>query len=339
MKKINLIILSCSMFWIGCDLPVEIETQDQTNFTSFVLCEGNYGAGNAALWSFDPAEENSEQLILGGTALGDVGQSMTLDDYRLFTVINNSHKIEIFDVEESITHLGTIQLNNASPRYIVADENLGYVSCWNLAAILLIDLNNHAVIDTIATPGMPEDLILDGSSLFASIPMNNYWGTENSVIEISTQTRSIINTYETISGPTDMELIGSYLFVAGTYYGQDWTTYTGLTKIDIINGIVTTYADGANFHIKGDLVTLDESLYRLTTTGLAPVNNDLSLDMDQVLGNQTSAYSAWANSEYIYFGTTDFSAPDTVSITNHAGELVNQVVVGAIPGDFISISK
>ncbi len=173
MKKISLIILLFSMFWIGCDIPVEIETQDQTNFTSFVLCEGNYGAGNAALWSFDPTEEQSEQLTLGGTALGDVGQSMMLDNHRLFTVINNSHKIEIFDVDESISHLGTIQLNNASPRYIVADENLGYVSCWNLTAILVLDLNNHVVIDTIETPGMPEDLILDGSSLFASIPMNS----------------------------------------------------------------------------------------------------------------------------------------------------------------------
>ena len=45
------------------------------------------------------------------------------------------------------------------------------------------------------------------------------------------------------------------------------------------------------------------------------------------------------NSEYIYFGTTDYTAPDTVFITNHAGELINQIVVGAIPRDFISISE
>lgn len=339
MKKVQLITIIFSLVWTGCQLPIhEEDTPNTTELTSYVLCEGNFGSNNAALWSFQADKANSESLILGGSSLGDVAQSLTLDDNRLFTIVNNSHKIEIFDVEESISHLGTIQLNNASPRFIVANESVGYVSCWNLSAILILDLENHIVIDTIQTPGMPEDLILYGNSLFASIPMNSYWATERSVLEISTISNSITETYETIPGPSDMELIGSYLYVAGTYYGQDWTTYTGLSRIDITNGTVTTYADGTNTNIQGDLVVIDERLYRLTSNGLASVNNDLSLAMDDLLGNHTNVYSTWADSEYLYFGTTDYVAPDTVYVTNHSGGDINLFIVGAIPGDFITIS-
>ena len=45
-------------------------------------------------------------------------------------------------------------------------------------------------------------------------------------------------------------------------------------------------------------------------------------------------YSAAADGEYLYFGTTDYVAPDTVYVTTHSGEAVNQFIVGAMPGDF-----
>ena len=332
--KQSILILQSSMFlWTGCVIYEE-EHDTTGEATIFVLCEGNFGSSNAALWSFSPDDATTATQILGGTSLGDVGQSLTVYGNQLYVIVNNSHKIEIFTVDDEISHEGTISFNSASPRYLVIDGTTGYVSCWNLSAILILDLPNLAVIDTISVSGMPEFMILDGTSLYASIPSNSDWSSASSVVEFSTSSKEIIQIYETVSGPSDMELIGSHLFVASTYYGANGSTYTGLSKIDLSAGTVTTNTDILNSIVKGDLVRAGETLYRATSTGLAPVNVDLSLDLDNIVGEQTNVYSAAADGEYLYFGTTNYVAPDTVYVTTHSGEAVNQFIVGAMPGDF-----
>ena len=332
--KQSILILQSSMFlWTGCVIYEE-EHDTTGEATTFVLCEGNFGSSNAALWSFSPDDATTATQILGGTSLGDVGQSLTVYRNQLYVIVNNSHKIEIFTVDDEISHEGTISFNSASPRYLVIDGTTGYVSCWNLSAILILDLPNLAVIDTISVSGMPEFMILDETSLYASIPSNSDWSSASSVVEFSTSSKEIIQIYETISAPSDMELIGSHLFVASTYYGANGSTYTGLSKIDLSAGTVTTNTDGPNSIVKGDLVRAGETLYRATSMGLAPVNVDLSLDLDNIVGEQTNVYSAAADGEYLYFGTTNYVAPDTVYVTTHSGEAVNQFIVGAMPGDF-----
>ena len=333
MKQSILILLSSMFHWTGCVIYEE-EHDTTGEATTFVLCEGNFGSSNAALWSFSPDDATTATQILGGTSLGDVGQSLTVYGNQLYVIVNNSHKIEIFTVDDEISHEGTISFNSASPRYLVIDGTTGYVSCWNLSAILILDLPNLAVIDTISVSGMPEFMILDETSLYASIPSNSDWSSASSVVEFSTSSKEIIQIYETVSGPSDMELIGSHLFVASTYYGANWSTYTGLSKIDLSAGTVTTNTDILNSIVKGDLVRAGETLYRATSTGLAPVNVDLSLDLDNIVGEQTNVYSAAADGEYLYFGTTNYVAPDTVYVTTHSGEAVNQFIVGAMPGDF-----
>jgi len=332
--KQSILILQSSMFlWTGCVIYEE-EHDTTGEATTFVLCEGNFGSSNAALWSFSPDDATTATQILGGISLGDVGQSLTVYGNQLYVIVNNSHKIEIFTVDDEISHEGTISFNSASPRYLVIDGTTGYVSCWNLNAILILDLPNLAVIDTISVSGMPEFMILDETSLYASIPSNSDWSSASSVVEFSTSSKEIIQIYETVSGPSDMELIGSHLFVASTYYGANGSTYTGLSKIDLSAGTVTTNTDILNSIVKGDLVRAGETLYRATSTGLAPVNVDLSLDLDNIVGEQTNVYSAAADGEYLYFGTTNYVAPDTVYVTTHSGEAVNQFIVGAMPGDF-----
>ena len=337
MKQSILILFSTLILWTGCVIYDEEGNDGISEPTAFILCEGNFGSNNAALWSFTPDDSTTETQILGGSLLGDVGQSLSYGNGYLYVVVNNSHKIEILSIDDEISHDGTISFDNASPRYLAINGTIGYVSCWNLSAILVLDLSNHVVIDTISLSGMPEYLILDGTSLYASIPSNSDWSSSSIVVEISTISKEVVQTYEVISGPNDMELIGSHLFVASTYYGANWATYTGISKIDLSSGTVTTFSDGSNSNIKGDLVKVGEILYRATRTGLAPVNVNLSLNLDEIIGGQSNVYSIAADDDYIYFGTTDYVAPDTVFVTNHNGSIVKQFIVGAIPGDFVTV--
>tara|TARA_B100000700_G_scaffold310232_1_gene390533 strand:- start:1050 stop:2066 length:1017 start_codon:yes stop_codon:yes gene_type:complete len=338
MKKTISFFSFILFLFTGCELN-EDNQEINGNPKVFVLCEGNFGSNNAALWSIAPNESISETQILGGSSLGDVAQSMTIHENRLYVVVNNSHKVEVFDLGDEITHSETLTLNNASPRYFAASGTIGYLSCWNLEAILLIDLTTLSVIDSIPVPGMPEDLILNSTSLFASIPSNSDWSPANTVVEINTTTLEIATSYEVINGPEDLELLGGYLYVASTYYGADYSTYTGLSKINLVTGDVIKNENGANSVIKNDLITIDGNLYRLTVTGIAKIKNDLSLDIDQIIGNISGVYSGSSDEDYIYFGITDYVAPDTVFVTNHDGTLVNQFTVGSIPGDFVSIDN
>ena len=336
MKQSTLLLLISMIIWTGC---ASNEGDDDLNLgKTYVLCEGNFGYSNAALWSISPEDSTTETLIIGGGSLGDVAQSLTIADDKLYVIVNNSHKIEVFSLGNEISHDTTIfdEDNDVGPRYLVATGDTGYVSCWNLSAILVLDLATSTVIDTIPVSGMPEYMVLDDKSLYVSIPSNSDGSSSNYIIEISTSTKEIIHTYEVVSGPSDMELIGSNLYISSTYYGADWSTYTGLSKINLSTGTVmsTTYNDDSNYLIKNDLVKVGETLYRSTTTGLAKVNDDLSLDLDNIIGGQMNVYSAGADENYLYFGTTDFIAPDTVYVTNHSGDAINRFIVGAIPGDF-----
>ena len=334
MKHTTLILLSSMILWNGCTSDNDEENLNIGN--TFILCEGNFGSSNAALWSISPGDSTTETQIIGGQSLGDVAQSLTIVDDKLYIVVNNSHKIEVFSLGNQISHEETIVFSNGGPRYFVAKGDTGFVSCWNLSAILILDLTTSAVIDTIPVSGMPEYLVLDESNLYVSIPLNSDGGSSNFVVEISTSTKEVIHTYEVVSGPSDMELIGSNLFISSTYYGDDWSIYTGLSKINLSTGTVmsTTYNNDSNYMIKNDLVKVGETLYRSTTTGLARVNDDLSLDLDNIIGGQTNVYSAGADENYLYFGSTDYVAPDTVYVTNHSGASINNFIVGAIPGDF-----
>ena len=200
-----------------------------------------------------------------------------------------------------------------------------------------MNISTRSIIDTISIPGKPENLILEGGTLYASVLFGTDWSTSKEVVEISTSSKQIINTYEVILGPRDMKLHGSNLYVSSSYYDLNYVTYSGLSKIDLTNKNVLTFLDGSDSPAKDDFVIIDEKLYRSISTGIARIKEDLSLDLDNIIGNQKNVYSVYTNDNYLFFGTTgDYIAPDTIYVTDYLGNAINQFVVGAIPGDFIS---
>ncbi|MEE8437339.1 MAG: hypothetical protein V3S22_03260, partial [Candidatus Neomarinimicrobiota bacterium] len=53
------------------------------------------------------------------------------------------------------------------------------------------------------------------------------------------------------------------------------------------------------------------------------------------IGNESGLYSAAAKGDKLFFGLTDYAAPDEVKILNIQGELLNTYQVGALPGAFL----
>ena len=306
------------------------------NMTTYILCEGNFGSANSSLWAHNFSSNSSSPIHWdeNSNPLGDVGQSLTIHDDKLFIIMNNSHTVEIMDLGNVAEYSHTINLPNASPRYMYAENNIGYISSWGLNAIIVMDLSLMELVDTIQVHGMPEHIINYQEYLYVSVPSKSDWSTNDKILKINKNNHIVEDSLIVEPGPSMMVLNGSFLYVSSSSYDDSWNRYAGTTKINLNTNEIIRYNAGQTSEYGSDLFNFENKVYQSFDGGIVPLNDDLSADTTQKIGNFSSVYSAGTDGEYIYFGLSDYVAPDTVVILNSNGALVNEYVVGAIPGSF-----
>ena len=82
------------IFVLGCQVDDNEGLNQSPSFEwTFVACEGNYGASNGSITMINNLGE-----IKSINDLGDVVQSIEVYKNKLFVIINNSHKIKVFDI-------------------------------------------------------------------------------------------------------------------------------------------------------------------------------------------------------------------------------------------------
>lgn len=137
-----------------------------------VLNEGNFGWGNGSisLYNRDTKEvSNLVYQIQNGNALGDVVQSATLIDDKLYVVVNNSGKIVVLDTAD-FTQQGAIT-GLTSPRHIIDGENGSlYSTDLYTDEIHVISKAANSVTSTILLDGWTEHLYLYNGWIFAIQP-------------------------------------------------------------------------------------------------------------------------------------------------------------------------
>jgi len=336
MKRL-LILMILSLLIINCENNPS-KSNDKLKGECFILCEGNFGSNNSSLWQYDGKDtQGPVYWDLTTNTLGDVGQSLTIDDNRLFIIVNNSHNIEVLDLE-SLDNLETISLPFSSPRYFAVKDNFGYVSSWGAQGIIKVDLNSYTAVDTISVGALPEYMIVDGNMMYVSITMNSMWGSENKVFsyDLSMNSPVALDTFEVVSGPGKMLLKDNELWVASTYYDDAWQSYAGMSKIDLITKNVITKDYGVTFDFARDLIEFDGSVYQTYSDGIVKIGNDLNFITAEKIGTLSKkVYSANVKDNKIYLGTTDYAAPDTVFVLNKDGEIEDELKVGAIPAAMV----
>lgn len=173
MSKIAFYIIFTLCMLTGCvkdkpnpdlkNLPAEISNG------LLVLNEGSYGNNNAELSyiSFN-TKLTTQQLYksVNGKSLGDVAQSITLINGRYYIAVNNSHKIAVIDTAH-FSLLYTID-QIPFPRYLLqVSDDIAYVSSLYAAAVFVLQLSTHTVIDTIQTDfANTENMLLDGQYVY-----------------------------------------------------------------------------------------------------------------------------------------------------------------------------
>jgi len=308
----------------------------------YILCEGNYGQANASLWSIDESFSNAQGPLIwdvSSNPLGDVGQSLTLYENTLYIVMNNSHKIRIVNLETSPTHEGDIDLSGSSPRYFAIhnESGLGYVSSWSLGALLVIDLEAAAVIDTIQLNALPEEILIHGNNMYVSINMASDWSSDNEVwhFDLQLPQPTVVNAYTVIDGPASMALHGDNLYVTSIYYNDAWESFSGSSIIDLNDHTVTTIDHGIYQNYSADIDIINDKAYRTYGNFIVPLNEDLSFDNAGSIGFLPGIYSFQAVNDHFLVSTSDFVAPDEMLAYTQGGQFLGRINVGALPGDAI----
>ena len=306
------------------------------NMTAYALCEGNFGSANSSLWSINSSGESNAPVYWdeNSNPLGDVGQSLTIHNDKLYIIMNNSHTVEVMELIGGIQYSTTINLPSASPRYMCAEGDIGYVTSWGLNAILILNLNTMETIDTIQVNGMPEHIINYQNHLYVSVPSKSDWSTNDQVLKINKYDFTIDSSFTVEPGPSLMVVNESYLYIASSSYDDSWNKYAGTSSINLANGEILRYNAGQSSDYGSDIFNYQNEVYQLYNGGVVPLNNDLSPDTTGKIGDFNTIYSATAHGDYLYFGISDYVAPDTVMILNSNAELISDHIVGAIPGSF-----
>ncbi len=329
-----LIPLTLLLLLFSCeDNVTEVEEFDLL----FISSEGNFGAGDGSIEVFKGLEK-----IQTVENVGDVVQSILVHEDDLFVAVNNSHTIKKFDITESGLALPGIEVStdNSGPREMCVVNNKLYFTNWNTKDIKILDLYNYNIDTFVLLEYVPEDIITDGNFLFVSAPHQELYDNQGSkVIKIDLLNGNIVEKYEVGLGPEQMYLDENLLYVSRTSYDENWSASYGSSKINITSGDVEIVTYGAGTACRADIFKMNNTIYRATSIGAVPLQEDLNLNQAAKVGNHVNVYSANYLDEELLLGSSDYVAPDTVYLYNDLNEYLGFFEVNVLPGDFKKYSN
>ena len=329
MRKI-IITLLLGFLINGCDNPTQ-SNEPVVQEWVFVANEGNFGASNGSISMI-----NNNDEVYHIEEVGDVVQSLEVYKDKLIVVVNNSHVIKVYDITEDGLSLPGIEIStdNSSPRELVVVDDKVYFTNWNTKDIKVLNLFNYNIESSISVDGLPESIVSDGSYLWIGIMMNSDYSSASSVVKVDINTNSIVETYEVGLGPTSLVMENNDVYVARTFYDENWVSFHGSSKITSSEITMKNY--GVGTACGGSVMKYNNEVYRSYDGGIAPLEYNLDIRTSSRIGSydQSQVYSTEVIGDYIYFGITDYVNVNEVKVMDFDGNEMASYEVGISPGDF-----
>jgi|TARA_R110002110_G_scaffold13192_2_gene63279 hypothetical protein len=329
MRKI-IITLLLGFLINGCDNPTQ-SNEPVVQEWVFVANEGNFGASNGSISMI-----NNNDEVYHIEEVGDVVQSLEVYKDKLIVVVNNSHVIKVYDITEDGLSLPGIEIStdNSSPRELVVVDDKVYFTNWNTKDIKVLNLFNYNIESSISVDGLPESIVSDGSYLWIGIMMNSDYSSASSVVKVDINTNSIVETYEVGLGPTSLVMENNDVYVARTFYDENWVSFHGSSKITSSEITMKNY--GVGTACGGSVMKYNNEVYRSYDGGIAPLEYNLDIRTSSRIGSydQSQVYSTEVIGDYIYFGITDYVDVNQVRVMDFNNNEVGTYDVGLLPGDF-----
>jgi len=321
MKKVIFVLLAL-LLTTACENNPTI-SEEKTASWIFIANEGNYGASNGSISMIDDLGN-----IYEVENVGDIVQSLEVYENKLIVLVNNSHKIKIYDITVDGLNLPGIEIDtdNSSPREMVIVDDKIYFTNWNSQDVKVFNLFNYAIESSIPVGSMPEGITTDGTTLWVA---NSGEGTV-SEIDIASLSETKHNVGD---GPQSLILHEGALHISRTFYDDTWNAFYGSSKInDEI--IINNYGAGAV--CGGSVMSYNNSVYRSFEGGIAPLDENLNINESARIGNynQSEVYHIDIIDDNIWFAITNYTTLNEVRVVDYTGNEIRTYSVGINPGDF-----
>ena len=302
----------------------------------FVANEGNFQSTNG---SVSMIAENGE--VYETDILGDVVQSLEVYENKLIVLINNSHKLKIYNITtEGLSMPGfEFDLGGSSPREMVVVDDKVYFTNWNSEDIKIFNLFNYVFEDPILVGAKPSGIIEKNGSLWVAIEMESDWSPGSHVKKYNIETGALEGVYYVSSGPNSLEFVNDKLYVSRTYYDADFNTSHGMSMIDGDDVINAEYGTGVA--CGGSILNISNQIYRTLSAdrvdgGIVALNESLNFDENIKIGSYQQSYIYHVDiiDGYVWFAVTNSDDYNYIKKTTLSGQELDSYQVGIAPGDF-----
>jgi len=224
--------------------------KNETEPGVFIINEGNFMYSNASLSYYNPKTQeiiNDVFYKTNALPLGDVAQSMTINDSLGYVVVNNSGKIYIIDIN-TFKYVGKIT-GLVSPRHIYfINKQKAYISDLYSKSIFVYNPILQQVTNIINISNGNTEFSQHNSEMFMQTSNKVYvnsWSYDNKILVINSISDEIIDSITVGKQPNSMLIDkNNNLWVlsdggfAGSNYGQE---NASLTQINLqTNNIIQT---------------------------------------------------------------------------------------------------
>ena len=307
----------------------------------FITNEGNFGTGNGSITYVSPSGDVQQNVFESNNSflLGDVVQSMSIINDKVYIVVNNSSKIEVAS-RDSMKYEYTLSVN--SPRIIhQVNENKAYISSWGDNMVYILDLNSGSISGSINCGNGPESIFSNGE--YAYVCNNGGWSFDNTVSVIDISTDNVVSTINVGDKPNSIveDLNGNVWVLSGGYTQYDpvdWSiiSQTQGSLVKIVNNSVESKIDfplGTN--VSNLVINETKDMLYFSSNSSVVAHSVYSDNLSSDVFIDKGFYSLASNDGYIYCSDAkDFVQQGWSYTYDEIGNLLDSVQTGIIPGSY-----
>lgn len=302
----------------------------------YITNEGNFQWGNASVSYYNAGSGSvTEDLFepANGVGLGDVCQSMCVENGKAYIVVNNSGKVVVVD---PVTFVASATITGfSSPRFIQpVSIGKAYVTELSGNKIRVVDLNSNTITGNIPCAGITQEMALAGDKIFVTNESKAY------VYVIDSNTDAITDSVAVSRGGGTIATDGNGKLWVGCTGGSG--TPAALYRIDPqtveveaaipVSGAVTgpwrLTMNGA-----GDaLYLLNGGVYRMAITdGALPGTPFIAAEGRNLYGLGVDP----ANGDVYVADAVDYTQRGRVFRYTAGGSAITDFLAGRIPNGFV----
>ncbi|MGE0076660.1 MAG: DUF5074 domain-containing protein [Bacteroidales bacterium] len=207
MSRIKLLLLFVLMVSLFTSCEKDDSSTGRYEYGAIVLNEGAYNNANASVSFYkygSSAVKNDIFNLTNGRSIGDVLQGATIDNAKIYMVLNGSGKVEVAN-SDNFEQLYTIEgLTNPRNATVVNDKL--YVTQWGgygeNGSVKVYSITDYSLVTTITLGSGCEGIVYADGKIY--VANSGGYGLDNTISVISATTNTVENTINVGDCPKEM---------------------------------------------------------------------------------------------------------------------------------------